>query len=319
MSEGSATSRGDGLGGAVRRLRGQLRWARSDGVRKFVEEKELFPIRRTRHAVERVRWRASRGVSQGDASPIWVLGVQRSGTNLLTRSLKQSMEIQVYSENHRRAFVDFRLRDDERIRELIGSCRHPYVLFKPLCDIDRAPDFLGDTFTSQPTKVIWAYRSVDGRVRSALARFGQANLRLMQDVAAGQRDDRWQLAGLGEEQYELISSFDWGSESAESAAGLFWYLRNDLLLRLGLGERPHVTMVSYDAFVADPPATLERVERFLGLSEPLHADAEPIRRTDPPKIVLHSEIRRRCDELENKLAELLASAEASSSGAIVDG
>lgn len=307
------------LRSVYQKTRYQLAWARRDGFRKFAEEKELHPIANTRREVTRAVWRARHGTDPGTATPVWLLGVQRSGTNLLTRSLKESMEIAVYSENHRKAFVDFRLRDDATIDALIARSRHPYVLFKPLCDIHRAPEFLeAGRFGSQPSKVIWAYRAVDGRVRSTVARFGDVERNIMALLAAGEGDDRWQAQGLGPEQFELIRSFDWERESVESAAALLWYLRNDLLFRLGVHDQPRVTVVSYETFVADPPATLERLARFLGLERPLPVEAG-IRRPTPPQLELNPKIRSLCDELEQRLAGLVDQVAADPDGRLVPG
>lgn len=248
---------------------------------------------------------------------MWLLGVQRSGTNLLTRSLKESMEIAVYSENHRRAFDEFRLRDDATIRALIERSRHRCVLFKPLCDIHRALDFWDTgTFSDRPSRIIWAYRGVDGRVRSTVARFGEVERIAMADLAAGDRT-RWQALGLGPAQFALIDSFDWTHESVESAAALFWYLRNDLLLRLGLHERPRVTILSYERFVTEPQATMDRLQRFLGLTGRLPIESDGVRRSAPLPLELNPEIRRHCDELEERLATLVVAAASDEAGRLV--
>lgn len=301
----------------LRSLRQQLWWVRRDGIRKWAEEKELNLVTRTRSSLARSRWRAVHGVAQGEAVPVWLLGVQRSGTNLLVRSFKGSPEVAVYSENHRRAFHQYRLRDDAVVRALIRESDHRFVLFKPLCDLHRAEEFWGPDFGEVPSRIVWAYRSVDGRVRSAVARFGDSNLRLMRSVAAGEVRERWQTAGLGADQLDLIRSFDWGHESAESAAALFWYLRNGLLFRLGLHDVPRVTVVSYDSFVSAPATTLRRMERFLGLLEPLTCDVGQVRPSRPARLDLHPEIRRLCDDLERRLDGLLTRAEADPRGAVV--
>lgn len=249
--------------------------------------------------------------------PVWLLGVQRSGTNLLVRAFKTSPEIAVYSENDRRAFDRYRLREDAVVRALIAGSRHRFVLFKPLCDLHRAAEFWGPSFGDVPSRVVWAYRGVDGRVRSAVARFGDANLRLMRSVAAGDVGERWQTAGLGPEELDLVRSFDWDHESAESAAALFWYLRNGMLFRLGLHELPRVTVVSYDSFVSAPETTLARMERFLGLARPLTGAAGEVRRSRPVRVALHPEIRRLCDDLEGRLDALLDQVEADPGGAIL--
>ena len=274
----------------------QVAWIRSDGLARMVEEKDLHPGQRLRAAVDDAVWCRRHGVGPGQAAPVWVLGVQRSGTNLLTRTLQGVPEMAVFSENHRRAFVDYRLRADEDVRRLIRRDRHPLVVLKPLCDSARALDFWGPAFSAQPSRIIWAYRSVDGRVRSALSRFGPANLEVMRAVVAGRHEGMWQTQGLSDDDIALIRELPWDDGDAPAAAAMFWYVRNKLLFDLGLDTRPRVTVFSYDAFVADPEQGAAVLGRFLGV-DPGALDPGPVRPSRPVRIDLHPEIRRRCDEL----------------------
>src|SRR5205823_5162999 len=107
-------------------------------------------------------------------------------------------------------------------------------------------------------RAIWAYRGVDGRVRSALAKFGDANLRVLTEIASGRGRETWQAQRLSPESLELIGSFDWASMSAASAAALFWYVRNSLFFDLGLERRDDVLLSSYDALVSFPEAGTRR-------------------------------------------------------------
>src|SRR5919202_3856242 len=107
----------------------------------------------------------------------------------------------------------------------------------PLCDSHRTPELLDDVGLSPAPLALWAYRSVDGRVRSAVAKFGTDNLRILRDLAAGRGHERWQAQRLSADSLELIGSFDWATMSPASAAALFWYVRNRLFFELGLDRR----------------------------------------------------------------------------------
>jgi len=105
------------------------------------------------------------------------------------------------------------------LQELVLASRHRYVLFKPLCDSHRADELLAiDTLADG--RAIWAYRAVDGRVRSALAKFGDTNLRVLTDIAAGKGLDRWQAQRLSPENLELIRSLRRSKPRERSAARL---------------------------------------------------------------------------------------------------
>lgn len=51
----------------------------------------------------------------------------------------------------------------------------------------------------------------------------------------------------------------------ETAAVLFWVVRNGLYFDLGLDRRSDVLPFGYDAFVADPAAQMRRLCDFIGL------------------------------------------------------
>jgi hypothetical protein len=278
------------------------RWARSDGWSRLAEEDDLRPLVRAARAVRKWRWRRTHDVQAGTAAPVWLVGVQRSGTNMVVRGLEASPEVEVRNENDGKAFDRFRLRPDPVVRDLVLASRHRYVLFKPLCDSHRVDELLSlDTPT--PGRAIWAYRGVDGRVRSALAKFGDTNLRVLADISAGRGLDRWQAQRLSAESFDLIRSFDWSAMSAASAAALFWYVRNALFFELGLDEREDVLLASYDALVAGPEAGTRAMASFLGLgwNPGLAAHIERRDPAAPAPLDLDPRVRHCCQELQDRL------------------
>ena len=285
-----------------RRVGRHVRWAREQGIGRLIEEDQLDPLQRIPLALAKRRWRRSHDVAP-DAVPVFVVGVQRSGTNMLVRGLERSPEFEVRNENDRAAFDRFQLRPDEVIRALVERSGHRYVLFKPLIDSHRTPDLLDGIATPSPARAIWAYRGVDGRVRSSTTKFGDSNLQALRRIAAG--DTRiWQAGGLSAERLELIATLDPGAMSAESGAALFWWLRNQLFFDLGLDTRADVELASYEATVADPEAAIGRVCAFLGF--PYRPElAEHIDRRaagDRPPVPIDARVRELCADLEDRLA-----------------
>src|SRR5260221_7383879 len=231
------------LSRTLERLRRHWRWGRTQGFRRLIEEDRLDPITRTRQSIEKRRWRRAHDIAP-NAVPVFLLGVQRSGTNMLVHGLEEAPEFEVRNENDRRAFVEFRLRPIPVIERLVAGSGHRYVLLKPLCDSHLAVELLDRLGTPSAGRAIWAYRSVDGRVRSAVSKFGSANLEALAAIASGRGDDLWQAGGLSTANRSLIESFDYGSMSAESAAPLFWLVRKSLYLELGLHPRSDVLLRS---------------------------------------------------------------------------
>ena len=285
------------LGG---RLRRQWVWLRQDGIRQVVTE-QLEPVLTLPNAVRKWQWRRRIGVVTGTATPLLVVGVQRSGTNMLIRALAAAPEIEVHSENDRAAFHRYQLRPDPVIASIVTASRHRFVAFKPLCDSHRVDDLLDKLGTPTPGKAIWAYRSVDGRVRSAVKKFADVNRQVLGEIASGGGADLWQAQRLSSHSLELIRSFDYATMTPESAAALFWYVRNSLYFDLGLDRRDDVVLSSYDWLTSDPEAAMRYLCRFLGLDfrDRLVAHVNPGRAQSP--LAIDPRIRERCDDLYARL------------------
>lgn len=280
-----------------------LYWARTQGVARLVEEDGLDPRLRMTLAYRRWRWRRGTGAQRGSAVAVFVVGVQRSGTNMLVRGLEQAPEVEVHNENDRRAFTRFRLRDDERIAQLVRDSRQAYVLFKPLCDTHRVGEMLDGLRVPRQPLAVWAYRDVDDRARSALAKFGDANLQALRRIAADDDEHLWQGKGLSDDSRALVASLDPASMSPETAAALFWYLRNEMFFAHCLEARDDVLLSSYDALVAEPEAATRTLCDFLGFpwrpSVAAHVERRAVRDRTP--LDIDPRVRRLCNELRDRL------------------
>ncbi|MDF2093735.1 hypothetical protein P0Y31_15400 [Knoellia sp. 3-2P3] len=241
-----------------------VRWARSEGIGRLIEEDRLDPRERVATAYRKARWRRRSGVTPGTARPVYVVGLQRSGTNMLMRGIDLAPEVEVRNENDRTVFHRFQLRSDDVLRQTITSSRHAIVLVKPLCESHRVDQLL-DLPGTPPGRALWVFREPMARARSEVSKFRDANLRALRAIAAGEGDTIWQGQRLPTESVELVRSFDTDSMSPESAAVLFWVVRNQLYFDLGLDRRPDVLPVGYDAFVADPAGQMSRLCAFIGL------------------------------------------------------
>ena len=287
------------------RLRRHLGWARTQGIGRLIEEDELNPFERIPNAVRKARWRRTHDGSP-KAMPVFLVGVQRSGTNMLVRGLERAPEFEVHNENDRATFDRFRLRPDPVIRSVVMRSPHTYVLFKPLCDSHRTVELVEGLGTPTPGRAIWAYRSVDGRVRSALAKFGDSNLRALWRIASGAGGRMWQAQGLSDASMDLIRGFDYSRLAPASAAALFWYVRNSLYFELGLSERADVILMSYDEMLAKPAPTMRRLCAFLDLpfTPALVEHVEPRIQPRTPLDEIDPVIRSHCDELQGRLDHL---------------
>ena len=71
----------------TRKVRRHIHWARTEGVARLVEEDRLDPRERLQTAWRKARWRRRHGLPPGSAVPVYVVGLQRSGTNMLMRGV----------------------------------------------------------------------------------------------------------------------------------------------------------------------------------------------------------------------------------------
>ncbi len=295
---------------AIGKARRHLDWVRTEGLRRLIAEDQLDPVDRARTAWRKHRWQSRQGQDTGTARPVFVVGLQRSGTNMVLRAVDTSPETQVYNENSRRAFDRYRLLDD-RVCPLVGQSRARAVLFKPLCDSHRLDDLLHLARTcgtgSPGSRAVWVYRAVDGRVRSTLSKFGDHDRTVLSLIAAGRGDGLWQAGGLSEPTRATISSFDVPSLSPASASALFWWARNRLVLDRGWAERDDVLVVSYDRVLAQPAPELQRLCRFVGVTFTTPMAADVTRPSlSPTELDLDRGVRDLCTELAEELDRFAA-------------
>ncbi|ROT28136.1 hypothetical protein [Micromonospora sp. HM5-17] len=301
----------------ARRVARHLRWARTEGIRRLVEEDRLNPVERVGTALRKRRWRARHGVPPGTAVPVYLVGLQRSGTNMLVRGLDAAPEFEVRNENDRTIFHRFTLRSDEVLRAAILRSRHAYVLVKPLCDSHRVDELLALPGLA-PGRALWVYRDVADRARSEVAKFGDANLRALRAIADGTIGRRWPGQRLDAETVALIRGLEPERMDPYTGAALFWYVRNSLFFSLGLDRRDDVLLCRYESLVADPAGQLRRLCAFLDFRyDPrLHAHIAPrsapalgVRRApsggvDP--LPIDPRVRARCAELAARLDPVAA-------------
>jgi hypothetical protein len=240
---------------------------------------------------------------RGRAAPLFVLGCQRSGTNMLLAVLDASPETWTYNEDNPRAFRRFRLRDLDRVASLTERARCRVVAFKALCDSQHA-DRLLDRFPEG--KVAWLVRDYGPVAESAVRKWGDGQLQLVRRVAADAPFDHWLAERLPDPRRELVRELVARDLSVHSAAALKWYLRNELYFDRELDLRPdRALLVRYEDVVADPVAALSGVFEFAGVRfEPAFAaGVSDDRRGPQPE--LDPRVRELCDDLSARVARAI--------------
>ncbi|MFI6243840.1 hypothetical protein ACIBEF_28630 [Micromonospora sp. NPDC050795] len=307
----------------ARRVRRHLRWARTEGIGRLIEEDRLNPVDRIGTALAKRRWRRRAGRTPGSAMPVYLVGLQRSGTNMLVRGLDAAGEVEVRNENDGTLFHRFHLRPDPVLTAILQRSRHAYVLVKPLCESHRVDELLALPGLT-PGRALWVYRDVDDRARSEVAKFGDANLRALRAIADGSIGRRWQGQRLDADTVELIRAHDPQGLDPHSGAALFWYVRNSLFFQLGLDQRADVLLCRYDSLVTEPAAQLRRLCAFLDFTyhPRLHAHIAPRASHGPAhhrRLPIDRRVRALCDELTDRLDRAAADARSETTKAVDSG
>ena len=114
-------------------------------------------IRTTDHRIKVLR-RLSNPLKH--STPVFLLGCGRSGTNMLSRSLGKSFQVDLYNEDHPAAFEKWRIKDLATIERLSHSGFARIKLFKPILDTHMAHVFLSYFPGSKIVFIFRHYRDV---------------------------------------------------------------------------------------------------------------------------------------------------------------
>jgi hypothetical protein len=215
------------------------------------------------------RLRQSMTSSALRASPLFIVGCQRSGTNMLTDVLEKSLDTWSYNEDHPKAFDNYRIKPlADRLR-LLHAARCRWVVFKPLCDTQNIDRLLEE---HPDGKAIWSFRCYQDVANSALKNFGQDHqLWMIRMAATAPGWNHWLVDRMPPDRRRLVRELYHEEMSRHTAAALKWYLRNAICFDYGLDQRPdRVRLVGYEALVGEPAEQFRAVFEFLEI--PLRAD-----------------------------------------------
>jgi hypothetical protein len=278
-------------------LRGKLIYGRRLGIFyrlwKRTEERRVQSLRRVSNPLKK-------------STPVFLIGCGRSGTNMLTRSLNKSFQVDLFNEDNPAAFENWRIKDLDQISKLIHSTYAKIKIFKPILDTHLAGEYISKFGNS---KVIFIFRNYYDVINSSVKLFGPDNWpdrvrdwveNDFSEFNAAPPSDRLKESLVSMWHFEL---------SAYGCIALYWYFYNSLYFDLELDHSDRVMLVNYENIALHKKSELRRICRFLrityfpGMAKDIHASS--IHRDPPPSI--ETSIQAACDKLWEKLHRIAGS------------
>lgn len=198
-----------------------------------------------------------------ERTPVFIVGLQRSGTTMLMDIFHLHPETEVFDEaRDSRSFRDFRIRDRQTLRQVIDESHYRFPCFKIIADSHILPSILDGM--ANP-KVLWMYREPGPNAASRLAKFprGTASIRAM---CANYRDGGWFAEGVSRGVARRLRALDCSRFTDFDYACLVWWVRNQLYFEMGLANDPRVRLLRYETLVAQPEPTMRALFDWTGMS-----------------------------------------------------
>lgn len=238
----------------------------------------------------------------GHAKPLYVVGMQRSGTNMLFFSLARTPVVEWFNENDNEAFDNHVLRrHDGTLDRLISKSRAQLVMFKPICDSQNTSELLSN---HPEAKALWAFRHYNDVVNSAL-RQGWDPTALLQQMASGDPKQGWPAENVSSECVALLHKFLSNPMDASTAWALAWYVRNMLYFDQRLQDSNRVILTQYEALATNPRKFFPAVCSFADIPYNDYLIGK-VRSTSIGKNVvpqIRAEVEKLCANLHSKLVD----------------
>lgn len=293
-----------GLGRAQRTLPDKGWTMRMQRLYRRVKRTKVRTV--LRRAMQRYRkWKQLRRTPHPsmEKRPVFVVGCNRSGTNMVCAGIGRSPHGWAYQESEfSLAFNAYYLRPAWILERLIRHTPAPVVAFGSILD----SQFTGDLLSRFPgARAAWVYRRYEDVANScARKKWGDHLKDLARWVAHGELE---RLGARGErissETVRLFGELFREDLSKEDYGCLYWYLRNHLYFELELDKDPRVLIVQYEDAVLNREGAFRRLFDFLGLPyDPVtieHIFSSSVNKHPWPGV--DPDIQQLCDRLQRQL------------------
>ncbi len=241
---------------------------------------------------------------------LFVVGTQRSGTNMLIDIFTRDYDTKVYREHSnlssRGAERGIRLNPLPEVKRTIDRDRPPLVVLKPLVETQNLPRLLA---LFPRSLALWMYRHYTDTIMSSARAFGpDVGIRNLRSIVEGQKDN-WRSEVVPDHVRKTVLKHFSESMDPYDARALFWFVRQSLFFDLNAVADPRVRLCKYEALVTDPAARMRSIYAWLG--RPYPGD-RIVRRVHAGSIGggkdvrVSPEIREMCDRMMADLDKIFA-------------
>lgn len=234
------------------------------------------------------------------STPIFIAGMQRSGTTLLMNIMHLSPDIDVYDEaKSSTVFRDFCIRGLPVLERSIQRSKFDFAAYKVLCDSHRVLELL-EQFPR--AKLVWAFREPSDNADSRLRKFRHAT-RAIRLVCEKKSGGGWFADGISTAVSDSLSSLDHKNLSEFDYCCLAWWARNMLFFEQKLDRSSNVILLNYERLARSPAESLSDIFDWIGCpwsgeySRFVHSRS--VKKPDLQQ--RHPEVASLCDELYGRM------------------
>lgn len=196
----------------------------------------------------------------------------------------RSPDTQTFFETDERLYEDYRLRPDERVREMHRRSRAPFFVFKALLESHRIVELME---LSAGAKSVWIFRRVEDMLNSHLRNW-PGHRESIDEIVTDPTAGGYRAERMTPETHDLIQSLYRPGQSEEDCVALFWILRNRPFFDQSLDVHPDSLLLCYERLVAEPLTHMKRLCAHSGLPyDPRmheHIHARSVSKNDPPEV-----------------------------------
>lgn len=194
---------------------------------------------------------------------VFIVGCQRSGTNLMEHILGRDWQTRSYGESSEltsRGTRKFRLNPLPAVEEIIGRDSASIIVVRPLVESQNIVTLLN---YFQDSKALWMYRHYKDVAASNIKGFGLRNgIKDLRPLVHNEQQN-WRAEHVPEAVRATVLTHFSDEMNPYDAASLFWFVRNSFFFELSLDRRSDVMMCKYEDLVINPRQMVGQIYKFL--------------------------------------------------------